>query len=340
MSQDWPPGGSASGWGEPGPPGQGHAPDADPWSSPISPGAWGEAPPDHRPSRAERSRDRLRRPRRKGSPGVGEPATWAAGGFENGYAPSSDGWGPPPPEPQPPRRFRLLAPVVVGSLALLLAGRLLGSVPSGPGAPEALADPGSYAFLGTLPDGSPVAFSSCRPIHVVVRPDNAPPQAQRMLAEAMAAVSRATGLTFVDDGPTDEGPSDNRPAVLPERYGPGPAPVLVVWATPQEVPDLAGDVAGVAGPTTLTEPGAEPLHVSGGVYLDAQGIGEAAARSGFAAASGIVTHELGHLVGLDHVDRSDQLMYPQTVAGITTFQPGDLAGLRILGQGPCVPDGA
>jgi hypothetical protein len=55
---------------------------------------------------------------------------------------------------------------------------------------------------------------------------------------------------------------------------------------------------------------------------------------GRAAARAIVMHELGHLVGLQHVAAPDQLMYERNV-GQHDFGSGDREGLRQLGLGPC-----
>ena len=43
--------------------------------------------------------------------------------------------------------------------------------------------------------------------------------------------------------------------------------------------------------------------------------------------------QLGHLVGLDHVDDPTQLMYPTTE--VTDFGRGDRHGLALLGRTPC-----
>ena len=56
------------------------------------------------------------------------------------------------------------------------------------------------------------------------------------------------------------------------------------------------------------------------------------------AVSGIVLHELGHLVGLDHVDDDGQLMYPEARRGVSDFAAGDLTGLAQLGAGMCAPE--
>lgn len=198
----------------------------------------------------------------------------------------------------------------------------------------------SYRFAATQPDGvSPVTWSPCRPIHYVVRPLNQPPSGPAAVAQAVASLSAATGLTFIDDGPTDEVPSGSREPYLPDRYGDRWAPVLVAWATPDEVPDFGIDVAGEAGATRVTTPSGDATYVSGIVYLDPAKYLEIASRSGQAIADSVILHELGHLVGLAHVNDPGQLMWPRgNSAGLTTFQPGDQAGLNALGRGPCQPD--
>jgi hypothetical protein len=59
-------------------------------------------------------------------------------------------------------------------------------------------------------------------------------------------------------------------------------------------------------------------------------------RNGTAIARAIILHELGHLVGLDHVD-DRQLMYPETGGDVLDFAAGDLTGLAAVGSGRCVP---
>ena len=45
----------------------------------------------------------------------------------------------------------------------------------------------------------------------------------------------------------------------------------------------------------------------------------------------MVLHELGHVMGLDHVKVDGELM-ESAGGGVTDFGPGDLEGLRILGR--------
>lgn len=52
---------------------------------------------------------------------------------------------------------------------------------------------------------------------------------------------------------------------------------------------------------------------------------------------GIFGHEIGHSLGLDHVNDSTQLMYPHLTSGDGSFRAGDRAGLAQLGVNtPCV----
>jgi len=52
----------------------------------------------------------------------------------------------------------------------------------------------------------------------------------------------------------------------------------------------------------------------------------------------VLLHELGHLVGLAHVNAPTQVMAPRVRVGVEDYQYGDLNGLARLGQGPCRPD--
>lgn len=195
-----------------------------------------------------------------------------------------------------------------------------------------------YRFLQHQ-EGSkkPVTWDPCRPIHYVVRPDNAPPGGSEVLTEAVAEVSRVTGLKFVADGATTEGPTEDRSSYQPSRYGKRWAPVLVGWATAQEVPDFGIDVAGEAGPSTYSSQSGDGVHVSGTLMLSATDFRLLLRAGRTRVARNIVLHELGHLVGLAHSPDTKQLMYPSGAA-LSGYGPGDLAGLAALGRGPCQPD--
>ncbi|SHN88639.1 hypothetical protein SAMN05660350_04625 [Geodermatophilus obscurus] len=206
--------------------------------------------------------------------------------------------------------------------------------------PRVPADPGAHAFAQLQSDAvTPVSYDPCRAVHYVIRPDGAPPGGEGLVHAAVERISAATGLRFAYDGPTDELSTAERNPFQPDRYGDRWAPVLVAWQTEAENPDLAGDIVGQAGSLAVSLGEGTRVYVTGTVSLDAGQFPEILdQRDGEATASGIVLHELAHLVGLAHVDDESQLLHPQTVPGITDFADGDLTGLVRLGQGACVPE--
>ena len=194
-----------------------------------------------------------------------------------------------------------------------------------------------HQFVATQPGSSdPVAFDPCRPIHYLVRPSGELPEGDALIADAFDRISAASGLVFVDDGVTTEGPSPARPNFQPERYGDRWAPVLVAWSGPQELPQLSGEVIGLTSSQPVLADDGQLVLVSGQVALDAAQLADVVRfNGGRAVAIATITHEHGHLVGLAHVDDPRQLMYPRARSLVSTFGNGDLTGLATLGNGTC-----
>jgi len=211
------------------------------------------------------------------------------------------------------------------------AQRPLGNPPTAP-------DSTVYRFLDTPDSSQPfAAYDPCRPIHYVIRPDSAPSGSEPLIHGAVTQVSAATGLQFVYDGPTNETPANPRETYQPDVYGKRWAPVLIAWSSPNENPELAGNVAGLGGSTMVNAIDSPYVLVAGQIELDAPDLsGILAEPSGPKHVQAVIVHEFGHVLGLDHVHDPDQLMYggPNNV---TELKDGDRAGLALLGTGECVP---
>ena len=258
------------------------------------------------------------------------------------------------------------AALAVGALALVADGRP--PSPAGGGCPaashvdprvsgverEAIPTlPPAYSFSAVASDGcTPVRWNPCEPVRFVVNPAGAPPGGPEDVRQAFRRLGRATGITFVDAGRTDERSAGARPAYQPERYGRRWAPILVEWQTEaggtQEI-----QLVGVGLPVRSGD-----VYVSGRLSLNPAAVTHARARTplapGFGAPDGtgpvgpsgvtwgrVVLHELAHVVGLGHTRDPAQLMYPETTEQTTRparFAAGDRAGLRHLGRDAgCLP---
>jgi len=205
---------------------------------------------------------------------------------------------------------------------------------------SALTKQPGYVFSNTQKDKrTGVAWSPCRPIHYVLRgAKNAPRSGDRMLKDATARIAELTGLEIVDNGTTTEKYSDERKAYQPKRYGQRWAPVLISWSTTSEDRGLKGDVLGRAGGQWVATDSGDRAYVTGTVSLDALQINRIRAQFGYDVARAVVLHELGHLVGLGHVENRGALMNPTVSPDVTDFNRAERAGLKALGSGPCQPD--
>jgi hypothetical protein len=194
---------------------------------------------------------------------------------------------------------------------------------------------GSYRFIAEGADG-PVAFDACRPVHYQVRIGPGPANGVDLVAEALGRVSLITGLRFVYDGPADAVPTSasfpapNASVSLTHAF----SPVVIGWAQREES-DLwaseSADTLGVGGPRTIVFANDERLSVSGFVLLAPSD----SLRPGFGpglTVGNVLLHEISHLVGLDHVDDSHEVMQARLDRSTPDgFGPGDRRGLWELG---------
>ena len=226
--------------------------------------------------------------------------------------------------------------------SLVLGGRPTAAPASSSEPLGAPADPdasgGTYAFTATQPGSDqPVTYDPCRPVEIVINDREAPPGTRAIVDRAVARAATVSGLQLTITGSTDEPASARRSAYQPKRYGDRWAPVLLAWTDPGEVPDLGGDVVGLGGSVSSPADDGRPTYVSGIVLLDAPDATTILRRDGGAQqVEDIVLHELGHLLGLDHVGSEDELMFPAGRKDVHGYQRGARAGLTRLGQGTCV----
>lgn len=143
--------------------------------------------------------------------------------------------------------------------------------------------------------------------------------------QALDRISRATGLTFV------------------ETANPAEATLTFDWKFDNSYPGAAG----YGGGSSHTGTGKVTLNPNHWWVVDTwAGFGPKTAdyvfpdgAVGWQTADGngdLILHEVGHALGLGHVDDPLQTMHPNSSTGRDGFGPGDLAGLSqmYLGQ-PC-----
>ena len=183
----------------------------------------------------------------------------------------------------------------------------------------------SYAFEATEGGCRPVRWNPCAPISYVVNATGGPFNALALAQAAVDQISSVTGISFRFEGLTDEAADSQRP-IVQSRYGQRYAPLLIAWADARAI----GGAAGLGGLNYLGFGGAPTQAVSGFAYVART----VTALGNDSLQTGILLHELGHALGLDHADDTRQVMNSQGDAGqpITAYIDGDLAGLERLGR--------
>lgn len=237
-----------------------------------------------------------------------------------------------------PARSRTLAPVLTGmalgvALAAVAAAAVLWWAVRGDGdrattGAAAQTDAAGFAFWATRADGAPVRWNPCAPIAWTVNPDGAPSSAVADVADALERLSEVTGLRFRYDGTTDEAPDVDRAPYQPERYGDRWAPLLFAWEDQATTAaPLRGVDRAVAVPVAV-----EDVFVTAQVVLNRDSVLAGGFEARRSSRGATLLHELGHVVGLTHVDDPVQLMFPYPAGGRSTWGDGDLAGLAQLGR--------
>ncbi|HTJ77210.1 MAG TPA: matrixin family metalloprotease [Acidimicrobiales bacterium] len=209
--------------------------------------------------------------------------------------------------------------------------------------------PITYTFLRVNPDGcTPARFNPCEPVHYIQNGAVAPAFVVENTREAFRRLAQATGMTFIDDGLTDED-TRNVPYV-PARYPGRWAPILISWQHfSDEQTNGQSQILGNTVPFVV-----DGVTVSARLRFNVDAYNDEATKApigdGFGPPAGsgtgpigrnnitwgrILLHELAHVAGLGHTSDLTSLMYPdaaQQTIRPTGFSKSDLTGLRYLGK--------
>lgn len=212
-------------------------------------------------------------------------------------------------------------------------------LPEGPPSRELPSVPvsttGNYAFMFEEQGQGPTRYDPCRPLEWVLNTHGMPEGAQSLIDEAVADVSRTSGLSFEYVGHTQEIAAFDRP-LFQDRYGEDFVPIIVGWSDAEETTQLAGSVTGLGGSSSVNGAYGDQRYLAAGVViLDIDDVTELMTTPhGTALATAVIKHEMAHVIGLAHVDDDTELMNHEN-GTLTEWGPGDLAGLAIAGNGPC-----
>lgn len=164
----------------------------------------------------------------------------------------------------------------------------------------------------TAPDAR---WDPCQRITYRINPSGGHRRATADIKAAFRTMGRVTGFEF-----TYLGRTTRRITRHQHGYHPADTDVLVDWQRPRQEKGLSGGTAGIGGHWVQ-----DGRRFDGYVVLDQT---ERLKRSVWRQ---VVTHELGHVMGLGHARSPSQLMHGTSSSKNIRWGAGDLAGLRQVG---------
>ena len=192
---------------------------------------------------------------------------------------------------------------------------------------EGAAGPHALSYLDRF--GRPGRWNPCAPITVLFNPQHAPPGAEQFVRAGFEHVGLVTGLQFRYGGTTTLTPDRKVRDTIVVQWRPITGAAGLGGAWPEAT--AAGALRLVSGGITLNSDLNTTRTLPGGITI--QGL----AISWTGGWGPIFLHEIGHVLGLDHVNDRFQLMYGEAGFSTSYFNGGDLAGLHQVGSaGGCL----
>lgn len=164
-------------------------------------------------------------------------------------------------------------------------------------------------------------WNPCRALRYQINLGGYGEQYRPLVEDAMDRVASATGLDLVYVGDTGFVATSGSP------YDSSAAELTLTLANAGMTDVIGGGTIGITFTRYTFSPGGAQM-ISASVTIDMD-IANNPDWSPFGIGP-VILHELGHAMGLDHLDDRNQLMYP-TNGGVTSYGTGDQRGLYLLG---------